>query len=1444
MTCEVKSDRTSRLVGSVNIKILGKLNILKESDDRAVLCCVNSILDRSVTELTYHYGVSDFLLITKYDSTVSAKLVRSIVAVKYECARAGLVNCSVINANYRCVTAPIVAVKVELTIIVCRYTYLTEIIAVCINCGVVYKYVTAELCLAAKEDCACATNRSTCNSNLVVLEYVTGYGIAIGETKVNSCCVAATDKLVVCKLVIGDIGCRTVCIVYNCCILCLVVFKLTSVNNELAVVRVNVVSIRNQHCAAVVKELRICDSCTTGGESKESLRYSMLGVLNCTFIDYNICIYGTKNCNILNTIEDYVLKGYGCAAHNVEHCVSAVSNEACRLSHLEAITIDGNSLIKVSSLINSNVIKECNSVAIYCCCKSISEGVVILDGFATGHGNCRNNIELVLNVVIVCSIGNEGLCISSHGVTGSSNIYKAGVRGNANGTTVCNSVTGEDNACRSTYANICISECVTCKDNSICILCIFIVRNTASPTGEGRVGDLNILICDTCACSLTKDDCSGVVCRTVTDEGTSINSKVSLSGDCAESTCEAGNSLTHIDCKVVYYCVSLKSECCHVVTTIIYSVSELDGVTVTVDSYGNSELSTGISCIPVVIYCYVCKNFDCAICCRSLECFLESSVIGYIALCIGYTCNLCLNISCAFSINCAICVKLSIIACQTSSNEIIVVLACAIIIDLIGICCNVDIEVVVAEICGSSFRIEVPVTDLLRRCNTLEDILGDYKLNCIGTFIIVSETLCTTCCSTGEGIAGNDELVSNAIVDSKLDYVGTECYIINNVVCKYSLTGCLCIYTGLRSAGSTVNNVISECEVVNSLSLAHIDMNGSVACGVVKVLEDTVSNSQILNTNLSGSPTGDDDTRVFEGNAVEGDALVYDGVTIRSHNGHILKDCTAFALNSNVLKSCRKLDGALGESTCKNGNGVTILSCLDCICKACCKAKDIAVCINICCNDLVKIIGTVKDNLTAANLNAINNKCYARGHIINIRKNVPLLSPVFVIICDTGKGDMPRNIYITVNDAADVVKSSSTHKVTVCIIDSDNEAFLCIAPNFTPDTCGRGVTVEVVSARSFNNAIAAICVLLTYETFCTEVRNVYCELAAANRSNVGSDRNRTVELTAGNSSGMRNASDRKCCVGTLVEDTACDYEILTIGCGSAVVPETAVDCTAGNGYVTAVSTKITITVSVNRYGSVVSDSTTVDSKVNVATPRIVIQCISAITCGSSVFNSTALDSQCTEVKNCGVNLRGSNLLITLIVEGKLTAANRVCNGKVTMVTDCQGIILRLGVTGNRDGLAIKVDSNLLVSIDTNEAVSSIVSAICGRHNDCLDIGKDYDNITTLCCINCRLKSLIVSLANLSYHLNEGNVALCVENCVKECTLKVLNSVCLNGACAINVSNRSSILTNLYLTCSYCRIDKSESCILVEAKLTCYVKNRVLKYGSALRISIGFTTTIL
>ena len=162
----------------------------------------------------------------------------------------------------------------------------------------------------------------------------------------------------------------------------------------------------------------------------------------------------------------------------------------------------------------------------------------------------------------------------------------------------------------------------------------------------------------------------------------------------------------------------------------------------------------------------------------------------------------------------------------------------------------------------------------------------------------------------------------------------------------------------------------------------------------------------------------------------------------------------------------------------KNAYGATVCHCRY---KACCKAKDIAVCINICCNDLVKIIGTVKDNLTAANLNAINNKCYARGHIINIRKNVPLLSPVFVIICDTGKGDMPRNIYITVNDAADVVKSSSTHKVTVCIIDSDNEAFLCIAPNLAPDACGRGITVEVVSARKLNERIlvdGAVCIKL------------------------------------------------------------------------------------------------------------------------------------------------------------------------------------------------------------------------------------------------------------------------------------------------------------------------------------------------------------------------------
>ena len=197
----------------------------------------------------------------------------------------------------------------------------------------------------------------------------------------------------------------------------------------------------------------------------------------------------------------------------------------------------------------------------------------------------------------------NGLCanhaIFTQSVTGSSNIQDISRSIGLDVNVACG-VAGEDNGLSCADVDISIAELITSSGNRLNILSIFVIAQTTSPVGEGRTGNSNGNITDICACSLAENDSAGIVLRAVTDEGTAVNNQIALCGDRTETTCKAGQSLAHVDGQVLNGCISLEAECSHVVTTIVNGVGELNGVAITVNGNGNSELGTSISCVPIL----------------------------------------------------------------------------------------------------------------------------------------------------------------------------------------------------------------------------------------------------------------------------------------------------------------------------------------------------------------------------------------------------------------------------------------------------------------------------------------------------------------------------------------------------------------------------------------------------------------------------------------------------------------------------------------------------------------------------------------------------------------------------------------------------------------------------------------------------------------------------
>ena len=249
-------------------------------------------------------------------------------------------------------------------------------------------------------------------------------------------------------------------------------------------------------------------------------------------------------------------------------------------------------------------------------CAGVTVEVVTLGNNIEAFG--INNTTCIDDV-----ISSIGICLKSITCSGYGKLVACSVRLDVYISTA-NSVACECNILLSTYTNTCIGQCVACNSYSLHILSILVVGDTALPVDELAVCNRDSKVTYIFTCTLTKDDSSTVECSILTDELAAVNSQVTLWRDCTETiVCH----LAHINDKVLYSCISLEAER-SLIVIVIYRSCKLDSLAVTVDGYRNQELRACITGIPSIVNCYVWYNFDCTTACSSLECRLESSILG------------------------------------------------------------------------------------------------------------------------------------------------------------------------------------------------------------------------------------------------------------------------------------------------------------------------------------------------------------------------------------------------------------------------------------------------------------------------------------------------------------------------------------------------------------------------------------------------------------------------------------------------------------------------------------------------------------------------------------------------------------------------------------------------------------------------------------------------
>ena len=283
---------------------------------------------------------------------------------------------------------------------------------------------------------------------------------------------------------------------------------------------------------------------------------------------------------------------------------------------MAGITVDGDGAgvgltiavdddVLVGSLDNGHILtavsQQVDNIAVLSSVNGCLQGVEVLDGFAADNGSGCNNLELVLDVVIACSLADFTGCALGQGVAADGNgIDVVVVAGDGNLSTIDgiagNGIAGEHSLLSSADVDSGVGEGVAGGGDSLGILSILVIGQAASPILEGGVSDGNSHIADVGTCALAEDDGTGVGNGSVANEVAVVNGQVCLCRDGAEAVVGT-NGLAHVHGQVLDGCIGLEAECSEVIS-VVDRVGELNGMTITVDGNRNGDLAAGVSSIP------------------------------------------------------------------------------------------------------------------------------------------------------------------------------------------------------------------------------------------------------------------------------------------------------------------------------------------------------------------------------------------------------------------------------------------------------------------------------------------------------------------------------------------------------------------------------------------------------------------------------------------------------------------------------------------------------------------------------------------------------------------------------------------------------------------------------------------------------------------------------
>ena len=392
--------------------------------------------------------------------------------------------------------------------------------------------------------------------------------------------------------------------------------------------------------------------------------------------------------------------------------------------------------------------------------------------------------------------------------------------------------------------------------------------------------------------------------------------------------------------------------------------------------------------------------------------------------------------------------------------------------------------------------------------------------------------------------------------------------------------------------------------------------------------------------------------------------------------------------------------------------------------------------------NLSDIIRTVENNVTTTYLYTVNPKFNLCRHVVDGRSCCPFHCPILVSVGLCIKLKAPGNVYVTVDNATDIVKGCCTHNVAVCIKNLNYEAFLGIAPNFAPDSIAYGITGKVVALRKLY--------IITVKAL---GRKTFAIKGYGNLTCRSSRHSAVCFILAGTDS-----TPKTVCVCR--SHSVCALENNVIVFNLSLTNNYRNECAD---------------FAILNCNCIIIDFTVQTNTV------FVVSCINLYVFNSCTNNSTKRDTTFT----LNVGILNSDVIATLVLkQGSYACGSTAINYNLSRLvcTDCCSAVICISegtVLDSKNAVAVlihrvdkvlgrnlcrsnKVDilnNNVLADTDfefTGKVVVITIDSEC--HTGCLiDINKLLSNVSEKCdcltvlnCINSSLESLVLNVADLCY----------------------------------------------------------------------------------------------